>query len=85
MKKTSFLINTSRGKVVNENDLAVTLRKKIISGAGLDVFENEPTPRKEILTHDRISLSPHIGASTGEAQRNIGLELADKIIAFYGD
>jgi len=51
----------------------------------LDVFDFEPTPRPEILTHPNISLTPHIGASTLEAQANIGLELADRILAFFGD
>ena len=54
-----------------------------VGGAGLDVFENEPTPMKTLLDHPQISVSPHIGASTLEAQRNIGLELADKIIGFF--
>ncbi len=51
-----------------------------IAFAGLDVFDNEPTPSKEILSHSKISLSPHIGASTNEAQERIGVELAQRII-----
>ncbi len=56
-----------------------------LGGAGLDVFDFEPKPRKEILEHPRISMTPHIGASTQEAQSLIGMELADKILAYFGD
>ncbi|MEL6863786.1 MAG: NAD(P)-dependent oxidoreductase, partial [Bacteroidota bacterium] len=55
-----------------------------VAAAGLDVFENEPTPKKALLEHPNVSLSPHIGASTTEAQRNIGLELANQMIDFFG-
>ncbi len=85
MKDGSYLINTSRGGVINEDDLLEALNSGKLAGAGLDVFVNEPTPREDLLHHDRISLSPHIGASTSQAQTNIGLELADKIIAYFGD
>jgi D-3-phosphoglycerate dehydrogenase len=54
-----------------------------LRGAGLDVFADEPTPRKDLLEHPKVSLSPHIGASTDEAQANIGLELAEKIIEHF--
>jgi len=85
MKDGVILINCARGGTVNENALLAALESGKVAAAGLDVFENEPTPRKELLEHPRVSLSPHIGASTLEAQRNIGLELADKIIAHFGD
>jgi D-3-phosphoglycerate dehydrogenase len=85
MKKGAVIINASRGGVVDEAALLEALDSGYLRGAGLDVFDNEPTPRKELLTHPRVSLSPHIGASTIEAQANIGLELADRIIAYYGD
>lgn len=85
MKKGAVIVNASRGGVVDEAALLEALDSGYLRGAGLDVFDNEPTPRKELLTHPRVSLSPHIGASTIEAQANIGLELADRIIAYYGD
>lgn len=85
MKKGSFLINTSRGGVVDEEAMLAALDSGHLTGAGLDVFDFEPKPRKEILEHPRISFTPHIGASTHEAQALIGLELADKILAFFGD
>jgi D-3-phosphoglycerate dehydrogenase len=50
----------------------------------LDVFENEPIPKAELLNHPRISATPHIGASTNEAQTRIGVELAEKVIAAIG-
>jgi D-3-phosphoglycerate dehydrogenase len=85
MKKGSYLINTSRGGTVDELALLEALDTGKLAGAGLDVFDFEPKPRKEILQHPRISLTPHIGASTYEAQENIGLELADRILAYFGD
>ena len=69
MKKTSFLINTSRGKVVNEKDLATALKKKIILGAGLDVFESEPIKKNHpFVKLPNIVLAPHIGSSTKETR-----------------
>jgi len=69
MKKSAFLINTSRGKVVNEKDLAAALRGKIILGAGLDVFESEPIKKNHPLTKlQNIVLAPHIGSSTKETR-----------------
>lgn len=85
MKDGSVLINTARGGAIGEEALLNALNSGKLRGAALDVYENEPTPRQEILEHPLISCSPHIGASTLEAQANIGLALADLIIAFYGD
>jgi len=83
MKDGVIVINTARGGTIDEADLLDALKSGKVGGAGLDVFENEPTPMRALLDHPRISVSPHIGASTLEAQRNIGLELADKIIGFF--
>ena len=69
MKNTAFLINTSRGKVVNEKDLAVALKQKIIAGAGLDVFETEPIKKNHpFLKLENIVLAPHVGSSTKETR-----------------
>ena len=69
MKKTSFLINTSRGKVVNEKDLVVALKQKIIEGAGLDVFETEPISKNHpFLKLENVVLAPHVGSSTKETR-----------------
>lgn len=85
MKSGVFLINTARGGVINEEALLQALDSGKVAGAGLDVFENEPTPREALLKHPLVSCTPHIGASTVEAQSYIGMELADKIIGFFGD
>ncbi len=69
MKKTAFLINTSRGKVINEKDLAIALKQKIIAGAGLDVFESEPINKNHpFLKLENIVLAPHVGSSTKETR-----------------
>jgi len=69
MKKTAYLVNTARGKIVNEKDLAVALKKKIIAGAALDVYNNEPIGKKHPLTKiQNIVLAPHIGSSTKETR-----------------
>jgi glyoxylate reductase len=69
MKKTAFLINTSRGKIINEKDLIESLKKKIIAGAALDVFESEPIGKNHPLTKiQNITLAPHIGSSTKETR-----------------
>jgi D-3-phosphoglycerate dehydrogenase len=83
MKDTAIVVNASRGGVVDEQALIAALNAGKIFGAGLDVFAGEPTPDPAVLAHPKISLSPHIGASTDQAQANIGIELADKIIAHF--
>lgn len=83
MKNGAGIINTSRGGVINEAALVEGLASGKISFAGLDVFENEPNPAIKILMDQRISLSPHIGASTLEAQERIGIELAEQIISLF--
>jgi len=80
MKNGVILINTARGGVINEKALVEGLNSGKIAHACLDVFENEPTPLIELLKHPKISLTPHIGAATNEAQERIGVELAEKII-----
>ena len=79
MKKGVGIINAARGGVLNEIELVSALDSGKVSFAGLDVFENEPKPEIKLLMHPNISLTPHIGAATNEAQDRIGLELADQI------
>ena len=83
MKKGSGIINTSRGGLVDETALMFALDKEKLAYAGLDVFDNEPTPSIHLLMHNAISMTPHIGAATLEAQDRIGIELADQIISFF--
>ncbi|HZV42909.1 MAG TPA: D-2-hydroxyacid dehydrogenase [Saprospiraceae bacterium] len=83
LKKGVILINTARGGVFDEEAILTGLASGIIGGAGIDVFVGEPTPRLEILTHPKISLSPHVGGSTLEAQENVGRELAGLIIKHF--
>ena len=81
MKDGVCIANAARGGVIDEDDLISALNSGKVSHAAIDVFENEPTPRKELLCHPKISLTPHIGAATEEAQERIGIELAELIIS----
>ena len=81
MKEGAALINAARGGVVNEVALVAALDSNKLSFAGLDTFENEPTPAVQILMNSKISLTPHIGAATNQAQDRIGSELATQIIS----
>jgi len=83
MKDGVGIVNASRGGTIDELALLHALNTGKVSFAGLDVFENEPTPRKELLGHPRVSLTPHIGAATNEAQERIGEELANIIISYF--
>lgn len=83
MKNGAGIVNCSRGGTINEQDLLEALNNGRVSYAGLDVFENEPSPIANLLNHPNVSLTPHIGASTVEAQQRIGIELADKVISFF--
>jgi D-3-phosphoglycerate dehydrogenase len=84
MKDGVRIVNAARGGVVNEDDLLDAIKSGKISAIGLDVYENEPSPRKDLLNNDKIANTPHIGAATVEAQDRIGVELADSIIAKFG-
>ncbi|QVK20651.1 D-2-hydroxyacid dehydrogenase [Mycoplasmatota bacterium] len=74
MKDGVYLVDTARGKVVSEDALIRALDSGKVAAAALDVFEEEPTRNEAIYTHPKISLTPHIGASTSEAQDRIGIE-----------
>lgn len=81
MKDGVILANAARGGVIDEDALLTALKSGKVRAASLDVFENEPTPRKDLLENEKIASTPHIGAATTEAQTRIGLELADQIIS----
>lgn len=83
MKPGVGIVNCSRGGTIDEQALINALDSGKVAFAGLDVFDNEPTPLAALLTHPKISLTPHIGASTNEAQERIGTELANLIIDHF--
>ena len=85
MKQGSGIINASRGGVIDEESLIKYIENKNLSFAGLDTFENEPTPSIKVLMNQKISMTPHIGAATKEAQKRIGIELAEQIINLYNN
>jgi D-3-phosphoglycerate dehydrogenase len=82
MKKSAFLINTARGNLVNEKALLEALNKGEIAGAGIDVYCEEPCQNITLLQNERISVTPHIGASTQEAQFRIGREIIRLIVEY---
>ena len=84
MKDGASIVNAARGGVIDEAALVKALESGKISNAALDVFENEPSPEIQLLMNPNISLTPHIGAATSEAQLRIGSELADQIIEILG-
>ena len=83
MKTGTGIINAARGGIIDETALIFALNKEKLTYAGLDVFENEPNPTIHLLKHNAISLSPHIGGATLEAQARIGTELASQIINYF--
>jgi D-3-phosphoglycerate dehydrogenase len=80
MKDGVYIVNTARGGVINEVSLLDFIESGKVAGAALDVFENEPSPELTLLMNPSLSLSPHIGGSTVDAQEKIGVELAEQII-----
>lgn len=82
MKRGMVVVNAARGGSIEEKALVAALKDGTVRGAGLDVFMNEPTPSAELLCQPNVSLSPHIGAATVEAQDRIGMELAEQLIAW---
>ena len=84
MKNGVGILNLSRGGILNEEELLKNIETGKVSFAGIDTFENEPKPSIKILMNSSISLTPHIGAATNEAQDRIGVELADKINEILG-
>ena len=85
MKEGVGIINGSRGGIIDEVALIAALDSGKVLFAGLDVFENEPTPEIQLLMHPKISMTPHIGAATLEAQDRIGTELAQQIKELMGN
>jgi lactate dehydrogenase-like 2-hydroxyacid dehydrogenase len=84
MRKGAILINTARGDVVNENDLIAALKSGTISGAGLDVFEKEPTVPAALTSMENVVLLPHLGSATTETRVAMGMRAIDNLEAFFG-
>lgn len=87
MKPNAVIINVARGGIINEDDLYTALKEKIIAGAAFDVWCNEPLTDKEknLLELDNLVTTPHLGASTTEAQDRVSTEIADHIVMFFKD
>ena len=83
MKKNSFLINTARGDIVVEDDLVTALEKKLINGAGLDVYEEEPKVNSRLLELKNVFLLPHLGSATEETREAMGMRVLANISSFF--
>jgi len=81
MKPTAYLINTARGGIVDEDALLQALNNDTIAGAALDVFSSEPDVRTDLVSHPRVLSTPHIGASTADAQRTVAVDTAEQVLA----
>lgn len=85
MKDTAFLINVARGSLVDSNALISALKNDEIAGAALDVFENEPHPRQELVEMDNVIMTPHVGSATHVARYNLSKEAANNVLSFFKD
>ena len=83
MKKNTRLINCARGGIINEEDLASALKNGTIAGAAIDVFTKEPYDKDIFRGLENVIMTPHLGASTKEAQDAVAIEAAEKIIQFF--
>ena len=83
MKDTSFLINVARGSLVDSDDLVAALKEGKIAGAALDVFENEPYPKQDLVNMDNVIMAPHVGSATHKARYNLTKEAANNILTFF--
>ncbi|MBN1828183.1 MAG: phosphoglycerate dehydrogenase [Deltaproteobacteria bacterium] len=83
MKKGVFIINCARGGLVNEQDLYEGLASKKVAGAALDVFQEEPTTNTALLALENVIATPHLGASTDEAQRNVAVAIAEQLVDYF--
>ncbi|MFA6694452.1 MAG: phosphoglycerate dehydrogenase, partial [Bacillota bacterium] len=82
MKKTAYLINVARGGIIDENALYTAIKEKQLAGAAIDVFEKEPCTDSPLLELDQVIATPHLGASTIEAQINVAIDVAEDVVSF---
>jgi D-3-phosphoglycerate dehydrogenase len=85
MKKGSYLINCARGGIVNEPAVLEALKSGQLAGAALDVFAKEPPDPSPLFAHENLIASPHLGASTREAQEKVAIELAEVFVGYLKD
>lgn len=85
MKDTAFLINVARGSLVDSDALISALKNDEIAGAALDVFENEPHSRQELVEMDNVIMTPHVGSATHVARFNLSKEAANNVLSFFKD
>ena len=85
MKKSAYLINTARGDIVNESELVEALKEKKIMGAGLDVYEKEPSVEQDLINLKNVFLLPHLGSATNETREAMGMRVFDNISAFFNN
>lgn len=85
MKDTAFLINVARGSLVDSDALISALKNDEIAGAALDVFENEPHPRQELVEMENVIMTPHVGSATHVARFNLSKEAANNVLSFFKD
>jgi D-3-phosphoglycerate dehydrogenase len=82
MKKGVILINCARGGIINEKDLYEAIKGGRVAGAALDVFEKEPAVGNPLLELEEVVSTPHLGASTGEAQENVAIAIAQQVVDY---
>ena len=85
MKPTSYLINTARGDIVNESDLIDALKNNIIKGAGLDVYDKEPSVPSSLTELSNVFLLPHLGSATEETREAMGLRVFENAKSFFSN
>ncbi len=83
MQKGVYFINCARGGIVNEKDLLWALNEEIVAAAGIDVYEKEPPVDLALIQHPKVMCTPHLGASTVEAQENVGKQIAQQFVDMF--
>ncbi len=85
MKKSAYLINTARGDIVNESELVEALKEEKIMGAGLDVYEREPSVEQDLINLKNVFLLPHLGSATNETREAMGMRVFENLMAFFNN